>query len=357
MPISKTFTSGPAVPHLVNGPGGLAGEVFEVRKDTDIAFAAFEKATSVSKFFLRVSTSVLDVDGIKASFASVAAPVVLTVADFDGILAPGAGAAVIKSPKRVTLTVGAGGTPAHWLGGSVVVTGKNVSGVALVETVASTAGAGTTTTVNFFAEVTQVNLPEASGVGGLLELGVLADTGSIDSITSSLTAQLLDTNSEFNRERVGNRVMDVPRRISFVFSNHASWIASNIALEGIDVRGNRITELIAVPAGGNATVNSVRFYMQVTKIPVPAQGGVLGTCEVGILNTELGLDQDVLSSVVAVSVLREGTDPGTGVWVVPTAGTVLTAAGTAAAPYGRYAPNVAPDGVRSYVLVYLPNPA
>lgn len=350
-------SKGPTKPHLAVGSGGLSGEINDLRADVDDFATALEKSGLRAKFFLNVATDAADADGIKAAFASAASPVTLGASDFDGVLAPGSAVATMRAPKRVTITVAGTGTPANWTGGAVVVTGTDVDGAALVETLTSAAGAGTTTSVGFFKTVTSVAIPAQGGTGASVELGVAADTASIASLTASLTAQLIDANSEFNRARIGNRAMAHPRRISFVFSNSADWISSNITLRGLDARGKPITETIAVPAGGNTTVSSSKFYSQVTSIAVPIQGGATGTCSVGFLNTELGLDVDPLSSVVAVSVVREGSEPGTGVWAVPTAGTVAIASTSNSGPYGKYTPNSAPDGARSYVLVYLPNPA
>jgi hypothetical protein len=357
MGLSKSFGSrSPARPHLVQGPGGLANEIEQVRGDVDAAFVVMEKGSVIVKFFLQVPTDVVDADGIMAAAATIAADTTYTGTQFDGILAPGTGPALIKSPKKVTIVAG-GATPAHWTGGNLVITGKDADGRALVETVVSAAGAGTTTSVNYFAEVTSIFVPAQGGTGATVGFGVAADVANIASIVSATSAQLLDTNAEFNRARVGNRVMPYARRVSFIFSNHADWDATNIVLEGIDIRGRKITENIAIPNGGNATVSSTKFYAQVTKISIPAQSGTGGTCTVGFLNTELGTEINPLSDVEAVAVIREVNDPGTGVWAVPAAGALDPESVTNADPYGRYIPNVAPDGIRSYGVVYLPYPA
>lgn len=358
MGLSKAFGSkSPARPHLIQGPGGQANEIEKVRNDVDAAFLSLEKSGVIVKYFLQVPTDATDADGIKTTFVSSVAPVVLTGTDFDGILAPGTGPALIKSPKKVTLTVGGGGTPAHWTGGNIVFTGTGVDGSPMVETVVSAAGAGTTTTLGFFATLTQVDIPAQGGALAQITLGVLTDAESIASITASLSAQILDTNAEFNRARVGNRVMPYARRISFIFSASADWIVSNIQVFGLDPLGKPQNELIAVANGGGTTVNTVKAYSQITKILVPVQGGATGTCTVGFLNTDLGLDVNPLSDVEAVTVIREANDPGTGVWAVPAAGAVDPESVTNADPYGRYVPATAPDGIRSYVIVYLPFPS
>jgi hypothetical protein len=344
-------------PHLVRSPGGLANEIKKVRRDVDAAFFSLEKGGVIVKFFTQVPTNVVNANGIKTTFASSTSSVVLTGTDFDGILAPGTGSALIKSPKRVTLTVSSDGTPAHWTGGNLVFTGADIDGKAISETVASSAGAGTTTTVNYFARLDSVSIPAQGGTLAQLTLGVAADDANIASLVASTSAQILDTNAEFNRARVGNRPMPYGRRISFIFGASADWITSNITIEGLDVLGKRISETIAVPNGGNGTVNTTKFYAQVLKISVPAQGGNTGTATVGFLNAELGLDVNPLSDVEAVCVIREANDPGTGVWAVPSAGAVDPKSVTNSEPYGRYIPNVAPDGIRSYVIAYLPSPS
>lgn len=356
MGVSNTFgRKSPAKPHLIQGPGGLANEIEQMRSDVDAAFYALEKSGTIVKFFLQVPTDVVDADGIMVAAATIASDTTYTGTQFDGILAPGTGPALIKSPKRVTITAG-GGTPAHWTGGNLIVTGKDADGKALVETVTSAAGAGTTTTVGYFSEVSSIFVPAQGGTGATVAFGVAADPANIASLVASTSAQLLDTNTEFNRARVGNRVMPYGRRISFIFAASADWITSNITIEGLDVRGKKISETIAVPNGGSATVNTTKFYAQVTKISIPPQGGSTGTATVGFLNTELGVDTNPLSDVEAVAVIREANDPGTGVWAVPSAGALDPETVTNADPYGRYIPNVAPDGIRSYVLIYLPYP-
>jgi len=352
---SKAFGSFvPARPHLIAGPGGQANEIELLRSQIDQAFTKVEDGV-VTKHFSRVQTPVVDRDGIKQAFASQVAPAVLVAADFDGILAPGTENATINTPKRPTIFVNSTGTPANFLGGNVTFKGTDVDGKALSETVVAPAGQGTTTCTQYFATVTEVDLPAAAGTGASLELGVAADTACIASLVSSASAQSLGTNAVFNRTRVGNRVLKHARRLSFVFNNDASWLAGNLTIVYLDARNVRRTGTIAIPSGGNATVNTSFFVKQVVSLAFSEQGGTTGTCDVGILNTELGLDIDALSDVEAVCVIREASAPSSGIWAVPTAGAVDPSTVSNAGPLGRYIPDssVVPDGIRSYVLVYL----
>lgn len=357
--MSLSFSPNGRLPHLIRGAGGLSGEIGALRKDVATAFDEVEAMGIHLMRFDAPSTALIDADGIKLSIASVAAPTTYTGADFDGALAPGTGPALINSPKRCTLTVAGTGTPANWLGGTVTFIGTDVNGAPLEEDVVSAAGAGTATTVNYFATVTQVELPAASGTLASLTIGVAADTAPLMSFASSTSAQILDGTDEsvWNMARVGNRTQAIARRISFVFSNHADWDATTLVLRGRDIRGNQITENIAIPNGGNSTVSSAKFYAAIERITVPVQSGGGGTCSVVFVENELGLDMDAISAVEAVCVIREAARAdNSAAYAVPTAGAVDPASVTNCAPYGRYTPNAAVvvDGLRDYVLAYIP---
>jgi len=360
--MSLAFTKGPRVEHITRGQSGVAGEVGKVRKDVSDAFDVIEQATPHVMRRVGPSTGLVLANGIKLQFASTASPTTLVNTDFDGVLAPGTGPAIINTPKKVTFTVGGGGTPANWLGGVVEITGTDADGHALVEDITTAAGAGTTTTLNYFATVTQVTLPAASGTAAQLTLGVAADTASIASLTSNTVAQVIDgtDNTKWNRSRRGNRPAKYARRISFIFNSDASWISTTIVVRGRDVRGKTITSNIAVPNGGGSTVSTDKFFLTVERITIPAQGNTTGTCAVAPLETELGLAMDPISDVEAVAVLREASRAdANSAWSVPTAGVVDDSSIANAGPYGRYIPDssIPINGVREYVLVYIPKSA
>lgn len=356
--MSLAFNRGPRVPHLTLGQSGVAGEVAKLRKDTSDAFDVMETSGPVVASFNAPSASIVDADGIKEAFASTAAPVTLTGADFDGVLAPDSGDALLNAPRRVTIIVAGSGTPAHWLGGTVTVIGTDADGAPLEEDVTSSAGAGTTTTVNYFATVEQIELPAASDTGASLTIGVAADTGAIMSFSSSTSAQVFDAadNSLWNRDRIGNREFSAPRRITFVFSAHANWDATTGTIRGRDARGELVTETFAIPNGGG-TVSTAKFYKKIERIDIPAQSGASGTCQVGPLENELGLGIDPVSDVEAACVVREISRANdSAAWAVPTAGAVNPSSVTNCGPYGSYVPHSSAvvDGVRDYKVVYVP---
>lgn len=327
-------------------------EIYDLRKDTDEAFEALESNGIHGQDFGQVGIQGADADGLVASIATATSIVTTTGALFDGVLAPQTTSPVIKSPKRVTITVAGGGTPAHWTGGDIVITGVDVDGDALVETVASVAGAGVTTSVGYFAGVTSIVIPAQGGTGATYTIGVAADTSCIANGTSLSTAQVLDVNSEFNRARIGNRVMDNARALSVVLGNHADWDATTMVISGFDAQGLPISENFSIPNGGSTTLTGAKYFKQVTRVEIPAQTGGSGTFAIGIVDTTVGLERTLENGAIAVVGVKELTRADASLaWSAATAG-VVTAAATAL-PYGALTPNSAPDGTREYKFVYL----
>ncbi len=359
--MSVAFRAGPRAEHLVRGQSGLAGEVAKLRADVAAAFTLAESMGIQVARFVGVSVNSTDADGIKTAFASAAAPVTLTGTDFDGALVYDE-VAIINSPKRVTLTVAGSGTPADWLGGDVVITGTDSDGDVLVEEVTSAAGAGTTTTLGYFATVTQVELPIATATGASLTLGVVTDAAAICDFASDTAELLIDGTvpGDWNRDRIGNRALAYPRRISFVFSSHANWDATTIVVRGRDALGVQISSNILIANGGGTTVTTDKFFSSIERITVPAQSGTNGTCTVGPENTMVGFAIDPLNNAEAVTVIREVSRANAaGSWAAPTAGAVDDNTVTNMAPYGSYTPHssVLFDGIREYIVAYIPKSA
>lgn len=356
--MSLAFNKGPRVEHLVRGQSGVAGEVSKLRKDIGDAFDVLEQGNIFVFQLDGPSTGLVDADGIKTSAASVAAPTTYVGTDFDGVLAPGTGDAILRSPKKVTLTIG--GTGGDWPGGTVSVIGTDVNGDPLSEDVTSAAGTGVTTTVNYFATVSQVELPAASGTAATTALGVAADTAAIASLVSTAEAQIIDgaDPTSWNMARIGNRTMTPARRISFTFNSDASWITSTMVVRGRDARGEQISSNIAVPNGGGSTVTTDKFFASIERITIPAQGSTAGTCAVGPLENAFGVPVDPISDVEAVAVIREASRANdASAWAVPSAGALNDSAVANAGPYGSYIPATAADGVRDYVIAYIPKAA
>ncbi len=79
----------------------------------------------------------------------------------------------------------------------------------------------------------------------------------------------------------GTSKMYPPRKVSFVFSSHANWDATNITVTG-ELDGVTVTDTIAIPDAGNATVNGTQLFDKVTSWSIPAQSGASGTYTVGV---------------------------------------------------------------------------
>jgi hypothetical protein len=117
---------------------------------------------------------------------------------------------------------------------------------------------------------------------------VAADVDAIvTAITSSLAVQSF-SGATLNGA-VGATEMQPARQVTLVLSNHADWDATNATLVGINHLGQSVTETLAIPNGGNATVTSANTYRSVTSLSVPAQSGVGGTATVGIAALTSGL--------------------------------------------------------------------
>ena len=360
--VSKAFgTALPAQGHLVKPGGGLSGEIYDLRKDIDAAFVAVEG--DLATYVFRpgaIPCEVTDVDGIATTFNTVILGQILSDDDLTGALVVDRSPkiAIISPPKLVTLTVAGTGTPTDWDDGDVIFTGTNVDGAVQTETVTSTGGgAQTITSTLYYATIDTVELPVATGTGADLTLGVVADLAPIASITSSLSAQDLNTNGEFNRTRVGNRDMGMARSLSIVISSHANWDATTMIVTGLDAQGNTITENFSIPDTGNTTLVSDKFFQVVTRIQVPVQSGTSGTMTVGFVSTNVGLPQKILNGAIAASGLREliRTDENDATWAVPSAGTVTAFATDP--PYGSWTPNDAPNGVMEYIFIFFTEPS
>lgn len=106
-----------------------------------------------------------DTAGLRVATASAAtAQTVLAAA----LLAPGI-AALAAFPRNVNFTV-AGGTPAH-APTSALITGTDIDGNALTETVVITASAGTYAGAKAFKTITSIVLSGGTGVGATVAIG------------------------------------------------------------------------------------------------------------------------------------------------------------------------------------------
>lgn len=340
-------------PHLVRPGGGISGEVNDLRNDVDDAFEALE-ANSIAALMVDIADAQAgDADGIMTAQASAATAQVFTATNFDGLLAPGTGPAIIRCPKRIQIVI-AGATPAHFLGGTVTLVGKDADGLAQTEALTVAAGAGTTNGTKFFSELSSASFPASSGTGATIQLGVTAQTDCIANGTSGVDGVDLNIDSEFNRNRIGNRVMPVARAVALVLSSSTDFNAGSMTVYGEDSNGDAINEVLTIPDNGNTTVNGTKFFKRITRVvKTGGDAGGGGTWQLGIRDAILGLPRKMANGAMAAVGVKEASRADTATaWTAPTAGTLTAPA--SALPNGSYTPNSAPDGARGYILAYLP---
>jgi hypothetical protein len=160
---SGLFTKkGPKVPHLsLLGAKGLEGEVADLREDVRTSFLAMA-AITVEEFVNPVAASP---NAIKLAIASVAAIVSYSGAQLDGAV----GGAVMSPPRNLTITT-AGGTAAD-APATATITGVDVNGAVISETITVAQTATIALGVKAFAKVTKIDLPAADGTGATLAFG------------------------------------------------------------------------------------------------------------------------------------------------------------------------------------------
>jgi len=147
--------------HLAQVTGGIAAEVTDLRNDVMRALAPLA-AMTVEEFTDVVAASTT---AIKTAAATVAAATTYSGAALNGSV----GAGLMSPPRQIVITT-AGVTPAD-APANATITGVDVLGKTISETVnvAQTAAAATST--KCFAKVTSITLPAADGVNATLAFG------------------------------------------------------------------------------------------------------------------------------------------------------------------------------------------
>lgn len=105
-------------------------------------------------------------------------------------------------------------------------------------------------------------------------------TAIITSITSSASVQ--NFSGAALNGAVGGAEMQPARKVTLILSSSTDWDATNATLVGVNHLGQTVTETLAIPNNGNATVTSTNFYRSVTSLSIPAQTAGGGTATVGV---------------------------------------------------------------------------
>lgn len=173
---SKLFGSkNPIKPHLVVGPGGLAAEVYDVRRDVEAAFSAMETGGGLIRTDEFADPVAASVDAIKLSIATDTSAAAYGTTALDGAV----GATEMVPPRNPTVTASASGDVT---GGAVVFTGRvrladgTLAAATATATVAGGGGA-TYAAAGALSFVDSISVPAQGGVGGTLSFGFGASLG------------------------------------------------------------------------------------------------------------------------------------------------------------------------------------
>lgn len=115
-----------------------------------------------------------------------------------------------------------------------------------------------------------------AAINALADVDAILATGG----TTSIATQTL-SGASLNGV-LGYRALSPSRRITLVLSAHADWDATTATITGKDAGGNTITDTLAIPNGGGATVTTAKLFARVTSVAIPAQSGTGGTFTVGV---------------------------------------------------------------------------
>jgi hypothetical protein len=149
-------------PHLMKPQGGVAAEIFELRADIKADFAA-NAAIAVEEFTNPI--------GAGAALISAAAATQVAAGRSATLLAL---AANISPPRPISVTTG--GTTAQ-AAASALITGKDVNGNVLTETLTPSTSAATVTGSKCFASVSSIVEGAAGGTAATLSYGIGAAIG------------------------------------------------------------------------------------------------------------------------------------------------------------------------------------
>ena len=118
---------------------------------------------------------------------------------------------------------------------------------------------------------------------------------------------------------------------------------ANVAITGTDVKGDTITETLAL-AQTAAAVTSVRAYATITTLVYPAADGTSATIAIGI-SDKFGFPSKPKvygATPNIIAELEDGAIPTAGAFVIP----------ATSGPYGAYTPNSSPNGALDFLVTF-----
>jgi hypothetical protein len=165
---SKSFgAKAPVIGHLVDGPGGISGEIRDLRSDVEEAFLSIETLASTGTNPLCAQEFV---NPVAAAAAGLEAATAVTVAARTAIVfVAGGKAALTAYPRNITFTT-AGNTPAD-APATATITGTDIAGAALTEVVNVAQTATKVEGVKCFASVESVAYSAGQGTDATVSIG------------------------------------------------------------------------------------------------------------------------------------------------------------------------------------------
>jgi len=318
--------------HLVDKPGGVAGEVYDLRNDLKAALAPIA-AVTVEEFTNPVSND-SSAAGLLIATATVAAQVVLARTD---LIAAGL-AQLALWPRQLVFTT-AGTTPADAPATATVV-GKDYAGVAATEVVTLAQTGTTANSTTRWSDITSITYPAADGTDATVAIGY--DSALISHARATQTTPLVLTAAN---ALVQTDLIKHPRQIVFTTAGTTpSDAPATVLITGHDAQGKPQTETVTLAQTGT-TATSTKFFASITSLAFAAGDGTGATISVGFVDTTIGLSRPVKTRAGNTSLIKEIYDAN-----VVTNGALTAAA--SALPYGSYTPNGAPNGVHDYAIYY-----
>lgn len=165
---SKAFGSKvPVLPHLTQGMGGIPGEIRDLRNDIEEAFVSAENLNPLGSGSIVVAEYTNPAAAV-ANGLELATATTLAARTVSAFVAAGV-AALAAYPRNITFTT-AGTTPAD-APANAVITGTDVNGEALTETVTVAQTATISSGAKCFKTITSVVYAVSEGTGATVAIG------------------------------------------------------------------------------------------------------------------------------------------------------------------------------------------
>ena len=320
------------IDHLVNPGGGLAGEIFDLRKDIAGELGVL-LGTVIEEFTNLPGVATPGAAVLKAATATVASIVTLTSTD----LLDAGEAMLLKHPRQLTFTT-AGTTPAD-APANAVITGTDMNGAVQSETLVLSQTAAAVTSVKAYRTITSIVYPAADGTGATIAIGVGA------AFVYPATATVRAAVTVPGQALVQNSFADAPRQLVFTTAGTTPADApANVKITGKDPNGNVLTETLNLSQSA-AAVTSVRYWARIDKLEYPAADGTGATVAVSYA-APVGLRRKLKQRAGLNNVIKEIVNGA-----VVTTGT-FAAPSTTDLPNGSYTPASAANDVSDYAIMY-----